>query len=271
MGVGWGWGVSRIVSAEEARKLLDGAPGPLTAELDVFDPDEHEAEASVNTEGVTVLFTAGTGETFPNGTQDPADLERWRALNDSEPMRYARLFAAAPDLAATVIALSDERDRLLRDFTGMDAAGWEQEEKDHAAFLLAENRGGGVVVCPTCGRGSFVDGTADIDLSPRVCLSCEIAGLREREAAQMDMLHEEIGELLTAIGHFKRGRNTVADVAGEIADVRIMLEQLTVILDCAALVDERMDAKLTRLDDRVTAHEQAAKNPLLQTRTSEAP
>jgi len=89
--------------------------------------------------------------------------------------------------------------------------------------------------------------------------------------AQLDMLHEEIGELLTAIGHHKRGRNTVADVAGEIADVRIMLEQLTAILDCAALVDEAMDAKLTRLDDRVTAHEQAAKNPLLQTRTSDTP
>lgn len=81
-------------------------------------------------------------------------------------------------------------------------------------------------------------------------------------AAQMDMLYEEVGELLTAIGHLKRGRASVEDVAGEIADVRIMLEQLTVILDCAAVVDARMDAKLIRLEDRVTAHENVPRNPL---------
>lgn len=82
-------------------------------------------------------------------------------------------------------------------------------------------------------------------------------------AAQLDMLHEEVGELLTAIGHLKRGRATVADVAGEIADVRIMLEQLTVILDCAAVVDERIDYKLGRLEDRVEAAEAAARKPTI--------
>ena len=120
--------MSRFVSSEEARGLLEGAPGPLTAELDVFDPDECEAEASIHTNGVTVLFTAGTGQTFPTGTQNTADLERWRALNDSEPMRYARLFAAAPDLANTVIALTEERERLLVD----------AKEREHRGAIVAK-------------------------------------------------------------------------------------------------------------------------------------
>ena len=71
--------------------------------------------------------------------------------------------------------------------------------------------------------------------------------------AQMDVMYEEIGELLTAIGHMKRGRATVRDVAGEIADVHIMLGQLAMILDCAAAVDERTAEKLARLESRLDA------------------
>ncbi len=84
------------------------------------------------------------------------------------------------DLVSYARALEKERDDLLRDLTGMDAAGWAQEAKNHAAFLLAENRGGGMIVCPDCGARSFVDGAADIDLSPRRCALCE---LRARVAA----------------------------------------------------------------------------------------
>ena len=70
-------------------------------------------------------------------------------------------------------------------------------------------------------------------------------------ASQMDMLYEEIGELLTAIGHARRGRGTVADIAGEIADVRIMLDQLCVILECGDLADARKVEKLARLEARL--------------------
>lgn len=134
--------MTRLVSAEEARGLLEGAPGPLTAELDVFDPDEREAEASVNDEGVSVLFTSGTGEMFPTGTQNATDLARWLALNDSKPMRYARLFAAAPDLAATVIALSEEivaAESLAMSWSTLAATA--SNERDRLRAILACERG----------------------------------------------------------------------------------------------------------------------------------
>lgn len=67
----------------------------------------------------------------------------------------------------------------------------QQEARDHAAFLLAENRGGGVATC-ACGAVAFVDGTADLDLTGWTCRTCRarkegrVAGLREAAA----MLHE---------------------------------------------------------------------------------
>lgn len=72
------------------------------------------------------------------------------------------------------------------------------------------------------------------------------------KVAQIDMLHEEIGELLSAIGHYRRGRDTASDVLSEIADVRIMLEQLTEIIGYTEMeVDAEMDRKLKRLAGRV--------------------
>lgn len=133
-----------LTPADKARALLaslpEGTPGPLTAELDVFDPDEREAEASVNDEGVSVLFTAGTGEMFPTGTQTAADLARWRALEDSKPMRYARLFAAAPDLRDALVAALDREDSAMQALRalvdGWDCDGWADSEAIAAARCL---------------------------------------------------------------------------------------------------------------------------------------
>lgn len=79
----------------------------------------------------------------------------------------------------------------------LDAHAENAKEAADTAFLVAENRGGGLVTCPDCGRGRFVDGEADIDLSPRRCFSCEhkatVADLArvtaERDEARRDAAH----------------------------------------------------------------------------------
>lgn len=45
-------------------------------------------------------------------------------------------------------------------------------------------------------------------------------------SAQVGMLHEEMAELTIAINKFDRGKDTVEHITEEIADVRIMLEQM---------------------------------------------
>ena len=68
--------------------------------------------------------------------------------------------------------LKAEHDRLLVQFTGDTAAGWEAEGIAHTAWMAEENRGGGIVSCPDCGGVRFVDGAAGSDLSPRQCMAC---------------------------------------------------------------------------------------------------
>lgn len=94
-------------------------------------------------------------------------------------------------LALAFDAATDERDRVLRDFTGLDAAGWEEEGRAHVEWMRAENRGGGVVTCPDCGKGWMVDGTADVDLSPRRCEACE----HKAVVAERDRLRQELADL----------------------------------------------------------------------------
>lgn len=47
--------------------------------------------------------------------------------------------------------------------------------------------------------------------------------------SQLDMLNEEIGELLVAVHKSKRNRVTDKDVITELADVSIMVEQLSIL------------------------------------------
>lgn len=48
---------------------------------------------------------------------------------------------------------------------------------------------------------------------------------------QTDMVAEEVGEMLSALSKFKRGRVRPMELAGEIADVRIMLDQIGHIVE----------------------------------------
>lgn len=69
---------------------------------------------------------------------------------------------------------------------------------------------------------------------------------------QIAMLHEEIGELLVAVGHYRRGRSDTGTVISEVADVRVMLEQLVMMVGATEdEVDAIMSAKIERLRKRL--------------------
>lgn len=68
------------------------------------------------------------------------------------------------------------------------------------------------------------------------------------EKAQEEMAIEECAELITAINHKHRGRKH--NIAEEIADVEITLEQLKIINDCYEEVKQIRKSKLDRLFDR---------------------
>ena len=69
------------------------------------------------------------------------------------------------------------------------------------------------------------------------------------EFAQEQMAIEECSELIQAICHKHRGRQH--NIAEEIADVEIMLEQLKIINNCRETVEEIRQEKISRLFDRI--------------------
>ena len=72
--------------------------------------------------------------------------------------------------------------------------------------------------------------------------------------AQMEIAIEECAELMVAICHRRRGRaGSDAELAGEIADVGIMLEQLTLIAGVGPDVARIRGEKLERLRARLEA------------------
>ena len=66
--------------------------------------------------------------------------------------------------------------------------------------------------------------------------------------AQIFTFYEEIGELMTAINHYKRDRISKECLASEFADVTIMLEQMLILFDLTDMVKEAKDFKLKRLE-----------------------
>lgn len=70
--------------------------------------------------------------------------------------------------------------------------------------------------------------------------------------AQVGMVIEECGELLTALNRYDRGRATAHEVAEEVADVMILMGQMSKVFG-EDLVQEIMDAKVQRLIERVAA------------------
>ncbi len=69
-------------------------------------------------------------------------------------------------------------------------------------------------------------------------------------ATEWRQLQEECGELIAAINRFDRSRCTEAELAEEVADVEIMIEQARVMLS-GDLVDAAKHVKLERLAERL--------------------
>ena len=69
--------------------------------------------------------------------------------------------------------------------------------------------------------------------------------------AQIGMLTEECGELLSAVNKFNRSRCSSDDVLTELADVSIMVEQLSLIYGGYEKFQIEKDKKLIRLLKRI--------------------
>jgi len=65
--------------------------------------------------------------------------------------------------------------------------------------------------------------------------------------AQIDMCIEEMSELMQAFSKYKRGIGDVNQIAEEMADVSIMLEQMALAFDCHNKIVWYKQFKLTRL------------------------
>lgn len=74
------------------------------------------------------------------------------------------------------------------------------------------------------------------------------------ENSQLDMAIEECAELIQAINKCRRSlfaTNKIDDLASEIADVEIMIEQLKIIFAFRQSVQEHKNAKIERLKNRL--------------------
>lgn len=75
------------------------------------------------------------------------------------------------------------------------------------------------------------------------------------EDAQIKMLFEECGELITAVAQFYRGRVSFGEVMTELADVSIMVEQIATIMNYENYESEK-NYKLNRLKERLDKHDE---------------
>lgn len=74
---------------------------------------------------------------------------------------------------------------------------------------------------------------------------------RYGKTAQMIVSMEEMAELTKELSKFLRGSHNEDAIAEEIADVRIMLEQLEIMFDCAGAAAVYQAAKVDRLQRRL--------------------
>ena len=77
--------------------------------------------------------------------------------------------------------------------------------------------------------------------------------------AQILMVMEEMAELQKELCKNIRGKANVANIAEEIADVQIMLEQMTLLYHCEQAVEANREYKLMRLENRIEAETSRSK------------
>ena len=69
--------------------------------------------------------------------------------------------------------------------------------------------------------------------------------------SQTNMVFEEMAELQKELCKNARGKNNMLDIAEEIADVQIMLEQMIILHNCRQEVEDWKTIKLLRLRRRI--------------------
>ena len=75
------------------------------------------------------------------------------------------------------------------------------------------------------------------------------------DEAQKSQFHEEIGEVMTAISHEKRGRCGKAAVLEELADLQIMLNQMAILYGTDEEFQKIFYEKTNRLVGRIERHQ----------------
>lgn len=69
--------------------------------------------------------------------------------------------------------------------------------------------------------------------------------------AQIIIAFEEMAELQKELSKYLRGRENTTEIAEEIADVEIMLEQMKVLFGIEDIVKDYKNQKLRRLEERL--------------------
>lgn len=90
---------------------------------------------------------------------------------------------------------------------------------------------------------------------------CKLAVDTYGKESQVNQAFEEMGELIAAINHFRRGRVSLAEVLSEIADVFIMCEQLCYIVEgsedgvqmCKDIIAEKLIRQEKRIEEYIAS------------------
>lgn len=79
------------------------------------------------------------------------------------------------------------------------------------------------------------------------------------EVPQLVMTMEETAELTQALSKYLRGNDNKDNIAEEIADVSIMLQQLQIIFGNKSLVNKYIEQKINRLSEKYKIIRRATK------------
>lgn len=85
---------------------------------------------------------------------------------------------------------------------------------------------------------------------------------------QIDKAVEECAELIHALSKFKHGCGKYSDVIDELADMKIMLKQMTLLFGKEE-IDKRMDYKVARLKKRLSEYDPSGIRDTIQERIVE--
>lgn len=81
---------------------------------------------------------------------------------------------------------------------------------------------------------------------------CRAAIEKFGKEAQTKKAVEELTELSLALQHSAKGKTSYDNICEEIADVRVMLEQLEILYDTGGRVEHWIEAKKNRLEKLVS-------------------